>query len=99
MLVVVGDRMREGLPLIKGKRYPATLAAFECCFINSPLGGGIDPFSRGSLFSPKCHCSGGSVHRGQAREAVAGARDLPIHRGRGDKASYQGSQLRLFTLC
>lgn len=72
------------------------LQAFEFCFTDSPLGGGIDPFSRGSLFSQECDGSGGSVHRGQAREAVAGARNLPVHRGRGDKASRQGSQLRLF---
>lgn len=64
--------------------------AFECCFTDSPLGGGIDPFSRGSLFSPKCDGSGGSLHRGQAREAVAGAWDLSVHRRRGNKASYQG---------
>lgn len=50
-----------------------TLQAFDCCFADSPLGGGIDPFSRGRLYSPKCDGSGGSVHRGQAREAVAGA--------------------------
>lgn len=63
----------------------------NCSF--SPPGGRADPFSCGSLFSPKRNRGGRTLHRGQAREAVAGAGNVPIHRGRGYQASGQGRKL------
>ena len=63
----------------------------NCSF--SPPGGRADPFSCGSLFSPKRNRGGRTLHRGQTREAVTGAGNVPIHRGRGYQASGQGRKL------
>lgn len=62
----------------------------ELCYVDASPGGRSDPFSCGSLFGPKCDWGGGTLHRGQAREAVTGAGNIAIHCWRGNQASSQG---------